>query len=88
MNVNPQEIEVSLSQFIKMNVLLWNYRGALNQDFPRRIFEMAINHRPAIFVVTKTRVGGDRAAKIIDGLSFDGSITTDTIGYAGGLWIL
>ena len=49
---------------------------------------MAINHRPAIFVVTETRVGGDRAAKIIDGLPFDGSITTDTIGYAGGLWIL
>ena len=88
MNANPQEIEVSLSQFIKMNVLLWNCRGALNQDFPRRIFEMAINHRPAIFVVTETRVGGDRAAKIIDGLPFDGSITTDTISYAGGLWIL
>ena len=88
MNANPQEIEVSLSQFIKMNVLLWNCRGALNQDFPRRIFEMAINHRPAIFVVTETRVGGDRAAKIIDGLPFDGSITNDTIGYVRGLWIL
>ena len=88
MNANPQEIEVSLSQFIKMNVLLWNCRGALNQDFQRRIFEMAINHRPAIFVVTETRVGGDRAAKIIDGLPFDGSITNDTIGYVRGLWIL
>ena len=44
---------------------------------------MAINHRLAIFVVTETRVGGDRAAKIIDGLPFDGSITTATIGYAG-----
>ena len=49
---------------------------------------MAINHRPAIFVVTETRVGGDRVAKIIEGLPFDGSITTDTSGYAGDLWIL
>lgn len=49
---------------------------------------MAINHRLTIFVVTETRVGGDRAAKIIEGLPFDGSITTDTIRYAGGLWIL
>ena len=49
---------------------------------------MAINHRPAIFVVIETRVGGDRAAKIIDGLPFDGSITNDTIGYVRGLWIL
>ena len=49
---------------------------------------MAINHGPAIFVVTKTRVGGDRVAKIIEGLPYDGFITTDTIGYTGGLWIL
>ena len=49
---------------------------------------MAINHRPAIFVVTETRVVGDRVAKIIEGLPFDRSITTDIIGYAGGLWIL
>ena len=88
MNTNPPEIEVPLSQFVKMNVLLWNCIGALNQDFKTRIFEMAINHRPAIFVVTETRVGGDRAAKIIEGLPYDGLITTDTIGYAGGLWIL
>ena len=49
---------------------------------------MVINHRPTIFVVLETRVGGDRAAKIIKGLPFDGFITTDTIGYARRLWIL
>ena len=60
----------------------------MNPDFTRRIFEMAINHRPTIFVVTEMIVGGDRAAKIIEGLPYDGFITTNTIGYAGGLWIL
>ena len=49
---------------------------------------MTINYRPAIFVVTEMRVGEDRAAKIIERLPYDGFITTDTIGYAGGLWIL
>ena len=88
MSANPSEIEVPLGQFVNMNVLLWNCRGTLNSDFKRRIFEMAINHRPSIFVVTETRLGGDRAAKIIEGLPFDGSITTKTISYAGGLWIL
>ena len=88
MNTKLPEIEVPLSQFVRMNVLLWNCRGALNPDFKQRIFEMAINHRATILVVTETRVGGDRAAKIIEGLPFDGYITTDTIGYAGGLWIL
>ena len=49
---------------------------------------MTINYRPAIFVVTEMRVGEDREAKIIERLPYDGFITTDTIGYAGGLWIL
>lgn len=49
---------------------------------------MAVNHHPSIMVITKTRVGGNRAEKIIERLPFDGFITTDTIGYAGGLWIL
>ena len=49
---------------------------------------MAINHWPTIFVVIETRVEGDRVEKIIKGLPFDGSITIDTNGYAGGLWIL
>ena len=88
MNTNPLEIEVLLGQFVKMNVLLQNCRRALNLDFKRRIFEMAINHWPTIFVVIETRVGGDRVEKIIKGLPFDGSITIDTNGYAGGLWIL
>ena len=34
--------------------------------------------------MTETRVGGDRATKIIEGLPFDGSITIDIIGYVGG----
>ena len=90
MNTNPMEIEVPLGHFVKMNILLWNCREALNADFKRRIFEMAINHQTSIMMITETRVGGDRAKKkkIIEDLPFDGSIVTDTIGYAGGLWIL
>ena len=86
--MNPSHVEVPMDQFVKMNILMWNCRGALNPDFKRRVFEMAVNHRPSIMVITKIRVGGSRAEKIIDGLPFDGFITTDTIGCAGGLWIL
>ncbi|XP_050248950.1 uncharacterized protein LOC126696221 [Quercus robur] len=88
MNSNPSEIEVSLGQFVKINILLWNCKGALNADLKRRIFEMAINRHPSIMVITETRVLGDRAARIIEDMPFDGSIVTDTIGYAGGLWLL
>lgn len=68
-----------------MNILMWNCKGALNLNFKRRVFEMVMNHRPLIMVITETRVGGEGARKIIEGLPFDGFITTDTIGYAGGL---
>ena len=86
--MNPNSVEVPLGQFAQMNILMWNCRGALNPDFKRRIFEMAINHNPAIMVITETRVGGDRAERIIANLPFDGFIMMETIGYAGGLWVL
>ena len=86
--MNPSHVEVPMDQIIKMNILMWNCRGALNPDFKWRVFEMAVNHRPLIMVITETRVGGSRAEKIIKGLPFDGFITTETIGYARGLWIL
>ena len=33
-------------------------------------------------------LGGDRAREITDSLPFDGAFHTETIGYAGGLWVL
>ena len=86
--MSPSRVEVLMDEFIKMNILMWNCRGALNPDFKRRVFEMVVNHHPSIMVITETRVGGSRAEKIIEGLPFDGFITTKTIGYVGGLWIL
>ena len=86
--MNPNLVEVPLGQFVVMNILMWNCRGALNLDLKRRIYEMAINHNLAIMVITETRVDRDRAERIIADLPFDGFITTETIGYAVGLWVL
>nr|XP_023924361.1 uncharacterized protein LOC112035761 [Quercus suber] len=36
----------------------------------------------------ETKIGGDRAREISDRLPFHGAIHTETIGYAGGLWML
>ena len=86
MGSNPMEIPNTNCSH--MNILLWNCRGALNGDFTRSIFEMTVNHFRSIMIVTETHVGGDRATKIIDGLPYDGFFFTDTISYAGGLWLL
>ena len=80
--------EVLIGQLVKMKILIWNCKGALNPEFKRRACELVANHRPSIMVIMETRVGGERAEKIIEGLPFDGFIITDTIGYASGLWIL
>lgn len=86
--MNPSQVEFPVGQSVQMNILMWNCRGALNPDFTRRVFEMVVNHHPSIMVITETRVGGKRAKRIIKGLPFDGFLTTKTIGYVGGLWIL
>ena len=84
----PSPIEAPIGGLVKMNILMWNYRGALNADFKRRIFEMVVNHHAAIMVITETRVSGERAERIAESLPFDGFYATNTIGYAGGLWLL
>ena len=84
----PNPIKVPVGGFVKMNILLWNCRGALNADFKKRVLEMVVNHQPALMVITETRIGGDRAKRIVEGLPFDSFFATNTIGYAGGLWLL
>ena len=39
-------------------------------------------------VITETKLSGARANEIIETLPFDGAVVTDTIGFAGGIWLL
>ena len=86
MGTNP--LEIPNNHCSQINVLLWNCRGALNLDIKMRVIEVAVNHFPSIMIITKTKVGGDRVARICEDLPFNGFFATDTIGYAGGLWLL
>ena len=45
-------------------------------------------HSPILMVITETRMSGARADKIIEALPFDGYVVADTIGFAGGIWML
>lgn len=70
-----------------MNIIVWNCRGTLKPNFLAHVRDLVQNH-PAIFLVMEIRVGGNRAKEIMDCLPFNGAIHTNTIGYAGGLWLL
>ena len=41
-----------------------------------------------MMIITETQVGGNKAKEITDRLSFDGAAHADTVGYAGGIWVL
>ena len=77
-----------LSLLVSMNLVIWNCRGALKPSFQNHVRDLVALHDPAIFAVMETHVGGDRAKDITDRLPFQGAIHTDTIGFAGGLWLL
>ena len=77
-----------LSHLVSMNLVIWNCRGALKPSFQNHVRDLVALHDPAIFAVMETHIGGDRANDITDRLPFQGAILTDTIGFAGGLWLL
>jgi hypothetical protein len=71
-----------------MNILIWNCRGVMKPKFKSTLLDLVSWHRPAMVIVTETRMGGQKAEAIIRSLPFDGAHFTDTIGFAGGIWLL
>ena len=71
-----------------MNIMIWNSKGALKPNFQSYVRKLAQNHDLAIMVIMETKIGGEHAKEIMDQLPFDMAIHTETIGYAGGLWLL
>jgi len=71
-----------------MNILIWNCRGAMKPTFRKTVLDLVEWHQPVILVITETRIDGSRADDIIRRLPFDGAYSTETIGYAGGIWLL
>jgi hypothetical protein len=69
-------------------MLTWNCRGVLNPCFRRALHDLLQINNPSILVLTETRLGGDRAAELAKSFSFDGFLCSQTIGFAGGIWIL
>ena len=74
--------------FKMMNILIWNCRGAMKPQFRKTVLDLVEWHAPLLMVITETRMSGARAIELIESLPFDGSVVPDTIGFAGGIWML
>ena len=71
-----------------MNIVIWNFQGALNPSFQSFLHSLVQTHHPAIMIITKTKTSGLKAKNITDRLQFDGAIHANNIGFTGGLWVL
>ena len=60
----------------------------MKPNFKKTLLDLVAWLRPIIMAITETHMGGDRANAIIRTLPFDGAYSTETIGYAGGIWLL
>ena len=71
-----------------MNMLIWNFWGAINPTFYNVVSDMICRHYLTILIITETKVSVDRAKGIIDRHPLDGVIIANSIGIFGGLWVL
>jgi exonuclease III len=76
------------SSEIGLNILTWNCRGVLNPCFRKALQDILRINSPDILILTETRLGGSRATDLARSFPFDGFLTTNTIGFAGGVWIM
>ena len=60
----------------------------MKPTFRKTVLDLVEWHQPVILVITETRIDGSRADDIIRRLPFDGAYSTETIGYASGIWLL
>lgn len=70
-----------IKEYLIMNMLIWNCRGALNPSFHSIICDLVQSHRPTIMILTETKVNGSKAKDIYDKLPFDGAFHANNFGF-------
>lgn len=60
----------------------------MKPQFKKTVMDLVEWHTPILMVITETRLSGARAVEIIETLPFNGFVVADTIGFAGGIWLL
>ena len=80
--------DVNSHSYTKMNLLIWNCRGAMKPEFRKRVMDLVEWHSLILMVITETRMSGAKAEEIIEAFPFDGHAISDTIGFVGGIWLL
>lgn len=70
------------------NIFLWNCRGAASSSFHRFCKQYLDVHHPDVVVVMETIVDPLKLQRTFGLLGFDGFLSTDVQGYAGGIVVV
>ncbi|KAI8524132.1 hypothetical protein RHMOL_Rhmol13G0126200 [Rhododendron molle] len=70
------------------NILVWNCRGAGNDNFKRNFRDITNQHKPEVVALLKTKVELKSMGMFFKHLGFTAATHVDPNGRAGGLWIL
>lgn len=70
-------------------LLVWNVRGARDQNIPGIIHDLKRIHHFEVLVVSEPpEVKTGQALDVLKKLGFSSHYVVDAIGFSGGLWIL
>ncbi|OMO88421.1 Endonuclease/exonuclease/phosphatase [Corchorus capsularis] len=86
-SVDSMEADFTSNPF-PMKILLWNVRGAGSGEFLRIIKDLIRQHRPSIVGIMETRIGQEKAEKVVKKIGMPRCHIVEGLGFAGGIWLL
>ncbi|CAL5359793.1 unnamed protein product [Camellia sinensis] len=73
---------------LSMELLIWNCRGAGNDQFRRNLHELVQMHKPDMLILLETKVGLHKMGMFFNNLGYTASSHIDPTGRSGGIWLL
>lgn len=70
------------------SILVWNCRGATSASFYVILKDLMNLYRHVILVLVETRIQSERAWPWLENLNIKGMVTSEAIGFSGGIWVI
>ncbi|XP_021861386.2 uncharacterized protein [Spinacia oleracea] len=67
--------------------MVWNAQGAGSREFVSVLKELIRTHKPMVYALVETHMGGEQALHIATATGYDGNTRVDAQGFSGGIWV-
>lgn len=72
---------------LAITCMVWNVQGAGSREFLAVLREILRIHKPMVFALVETHMGGDHALRIANLVHYEGHVRVDAQGFSGGIWV-